>query len=345
LFKKIAYSGSSISTTIHALASIADETEIFSSFQTFPLRSQAYLPVYATLQEGDLNSGFNAMMNFIKSAHEHGVKLRIGTDCRHGGQALINELMLLVKAEISIADVLQIATYNGAKSMRIDDKCGIIETGKVADLVLFDKNPFEDYKNLQGEKTIIKMGQIVEFKEMITKDLLDKIVQNGFESGISWYKNSDHNQKYYSERKSQVMEVGYELLKLRKVHDAIAMFKFCKQEFSDYKESYNWIDEEQLDYESFFINKEGKPNLAIELLLFNAEEFPDSWEVYNSLGELYYQNGEKENARLNFQKSLKLNPEDDRAKLLLLRLKYTIPMLILLIGFFIIVIYYLLFRK
>jgi len=136
--------------------------------------------------------------------------------------------LLLVEANISVADVLQIATYNGAKAMGIEDKYGSIETGNVADLVLFDQNPFEDYRNLQSEKTIIKMGQLVEFNETITDDLMDQIVKNGFEKGISWYKDSEQNEKYYSEKESQVMEVGYELLKLRKVDDAIAIFKFCK---------------------------------------------------------------------------------------------------------------------
>ena len=228
--------------------------------------------------------------------------------------------MLLVEANISVADVLQIATYNGAKAMGIEDKYGSIETGNVADLVLFDQNPFEDYRNLQSEKTIIKMGQLVEFNETITDDLMDQIVKNGFEKGISWYKDSEQNEKYYSEKESQVMEVGYELLKLRKVDDAIAIFKFCKQEFSNYKNSYNWINQEQFDSEAFMINKEGKSHLAIKMLLFNAELFPNSWNVFNSLGELYFQSNQKEKARLNFEKSLKLNPKDDRAKLLLSKL-------------------------
>jgi len=68
------------------------------------------------------------------------------------------------------------------------------------------------------------------------------------------------------------------------------------------------------------INKEGKSHLAIKMLLFNAELFPNSWNVFNSLGELYFQSNQKEKARLNFEKSLKLNPKDDRAKLLLSKL-------------------------
>ncbi len=321
LFKKLSSTNSSLSMTIHPLASIAAETDIFSSFQTFPLRSKAYFPVYDSLKKEELKNGFKAMMRFVRAAHEQGVDLRIGTDCRYGGQALITELKLLVEAGISIYDVFQIATYNGAIAMGIDDKYGIIESGKVADLVLFDKNPLDDFNNINRAKTIIKMGQVVTFKEPITHDLYEQIIQNGIESGIHWYQNSEGNEKYYSEKKSQVMEVGYSLLQQRRVRDAITIFKFCKQEFSDYKLSYNWINEEQLDLEAFVINKEGKTKLAIELLLFNAELFPNSWSVYNSLGELYYQDKQISNAILNFEKSLKLNPLDERAKIILSRLK------------------------
>jgi len=69
LFEKISFSESSISTTIHALASIADETDFFSTFQTYPLRTKSYFPVYTQLQKEDLYNGFKAMMGFIKLAH------------------------------------------------------------------------------------------------------------------------------------------------------------------------------------------------------------------------------------------------------------------------------------
>jgi tetratricopeptide (TPR) repeat protein len=53
---------------------------------------------------------------------------------------------------------------------------------------------------------------------------------------------------------------------------------------------------------------------AIEVFKFNVELFPKSYNVYDSLGEAYMQSGDKENAALNYKKSLELNPENNNAR-------------------------------
>lgn len=58
----------------------------------------------------------------------------------------------------------------------------------------------------------------------------------------------------------------------------------------------------------------GLPAQSLEVMKINAELFPKSWNVYDSLGELYLKNGDKPNAKLNYQKSLDLNPQNDGAK-------------------------------
>jgi tetratricopeptide (TPR) repeat protein len=49
---------------------------------------------------------------------------------------------------------------------------------------------------------------------------------------------------------------------------------------------------------------------AIEIFKLNVEAYPGSWNVYDSLGEAYLKNGDKELAIKNYQKSLVLNPEN-----------------------------------
>ena len=320
LLDKIVSSESTLSTTIHPLASVADETNFFSTFEYFPPRNKAYFPSFTALNKDDLRSGIAAMMNFIKQAHDKGVKLRIGTDCRYGGKAMLNELLLLSEAGISATDILQIATYNGAVAMKIDDKYGNIEIGKIADLVIFDKSPLIDYKNFASNKIIIKNGKLIKFKKVITDLLLEEILNSNVSDAIHVYQEQKDNDEYYSVQASQVIDVGYELIKIRKIPEAIEIFKFCQQEFEDYNKSYNWIYEEQIDDEAFMIKNEGDLSNAIKLLQYNLELFPDSYNIYNSLGELYLLNNENENAKQNFMKSLKLNPNDDRAKEMLERI-------------------------
>jgi tetratricopeptide (TPR) repeat protein len=60
---------------------------------------------------------------------------------------------------------------------------------------------------------------------------------------------------------------------------------------------------------------------AIKVFQFNVEAYPESSNVYDSLGEAYMLNGEKALAIENYEKSLKLNPNNANAveKLKLLR--------------------------
>lgn len=49
---------------------------------------------------------------------------------------------------------------------------------------------------------------------------------------------------------------------------------------------------------------------AIEVLKLNTEQFPRSFNVWDSLGEAYYQAGDKDEAIKNYEKSLQLNPDN-----------------------------------
>jgi len=321
LLDKMVSSESTISTTIHALASVAEETNFFSTFEYFPTRDKPYLPSFKNLNKMDLKNGIAAMMNFIKLANDKGVKLRIGTDCRYGGKAMINEFLLLAEVGIPIPDILQIATYNGATAMRIIEKYGVIEKGKIADLVIFEKSPLLNYKNFESKKTIVKNGELIFFEQLLTTPMLEKVINEDVDEAINWYNENKNSEKYYSAHQSQIIEVRYELIKIRKVCEAIEIFKFCQQEFEDYHTSYNWIYEENLDSEAFIIKDEGAPLKSIELLKYNLELFPDSWNAYHSLGDLYLSIGDVEGAKQNFSKSLILNPSNGRAKTMLKKLK------------------------
>ncbi|KPJ59219.1 MAG: hypothetical protein AMJ46_11985 [Latescibacteria bacterium DG_63] len=56
---------------------------------------------------------------------------------------------------------------------------------------------------------------------------------------------------------------------------------------------------------------------ALEIFKLNAEAYPDSWNVYDSLGEAYAKSGNNELAIENYQKSLDLNPDNEHGKKML----------------------------
>lgn len=55
------------------------------------------------------------------------------------------------------------------------------------------------------------------------------------------------------------------------------------------------------------------PQAAITLFELNVEMHPESWNVYDSLGEAYMVAGDREAAIRHYRRSLELNPENDNA--------------------------------
>jgi tetratricopeptide (TPR) repeat protein len=64
-----------------------------------------------------------------------------------------------------------------------------------------------------------------------------------------------------------------------------------------------------------------KINEAIEVFKLNVKLHPDSWNVYDSLGEAYAAAGNKKDAIANYEKSIQLNPKSDSGKEVLAKLK------------------------
>lgn len=157
LFDKMAEKQVSLSTAIHFMGSLAGKTYFNTSLSD---TDSPDLSGYTPKQKDLLSNSFDAMMSYLKYAHDKGVKIRIGTDCKEGGKAFLSELLLLHEADFSTGDIIQIATLNGAQAMNIDKKYGSIEKGKKADLILYSKNPYDDYKNFLSEKIVIKGGKV-----------------------------------------------------------------------------------------------------------------------------------------------------------------------------------------
>jgi len=60
---------------------------------------------------------------------------------------------------------------------------------------------------------------------------------------------------------------------------------------------------------------------AIEVFKLNVTLFPESWNAYDSLGEAYAAEGNKELAIKNYERSVQLNPQNDTGKETLKKLK------------------------
>jgi hypothetical protein len=138
------------STTIHRLYEQFDPT-----FFTLPKDT-----TLTKKQAERSRENFAILMTYAKMMHDKGVDIRLGSDMPNGGKVNISELILLCKHGFSVADAFKIATYNGAKAIGLDHKIGTIEKGKQAHLIVWDKNPFDDYQNFSGKMTVVKDGKV-----------------------------------------------------------------------------------------------------------------------------------------------------------------------------------------
>ncbi|HJQ32159.1 MAG TPA: serine hydrolase [Pyrinomonadaceae bacterium] len=94
---------------------------------------------------------------------------------------------------------------------------------------------------------------------------------------------------------------------------------------SDYRESRRKrpgaLSEAQLNSLGYLLLGKKRMREAIEVFKMNVEEHPDSSNAYDSLGEAYMVNGDKELAVRNYQRSLALNRDNANAVEMLRRLR------------------------
>lgn len=111
------------------------------------------------LGESEARGRWVELLASVRDAYHRGMKLLAGTD-RYLGPSLRWELEYFVQAGIPPLEVLRIATQQAAEAVGAQDNLGTLEPGKLADIVLLDKNPLEDIKNTQTIWRVIKAGGV-----------------------------------------------------------------------------------------------------------------------------------------------------------------------------------------
>ncbi|MEM6817025.1 MAG: amidohydrolase family protein, partial [Bacteroidota bacterium] len=104
-----------------------------------------------------------SMMQDLKKLHDMGINVVVGTDL--GGRPFIvpgfsfhEEMQLFELGGFSGEQIIQCATLNAAKMLKVDDDYGSIEKGKVADFIILDKNPLEQIVNTLSIHDVYKNG-------------------------------------------------------------------------------------------------------------------------------------------------------------------------------------------
>ena len=94
------------------------------------------------------------------------------------------------------------------------------------------------------------------------------------------------------------------------------LFKLNEEKSNNYT-----INETSINLLGYKYLKQGKHKEAIAVLKVNTELYPESANTYDSLAEAYMKTGDSDKAIINYNKSLELNPDNENAKKMLLKLK------------------------
>jgi len=106
----------------------------------------------------------------VKRLHDRGVPFLAGTDTPAGvdvipGSSLHHELHRFVDAGLTPLAALQTATVNPARFLGRAD-LGTVEPGKLADLVILDRNPLVDIANTRAIWAVVAAGRYLSRGEL-----------------------------------------------------------------------------------------------------------------------------------------------------------------------------------
>ena len=139
-----------------AMLDVIDEEQIF-------VNNSYFIPAKGLKEK--LDKGYANIQMFLRRFVDAGGKLYSGTDTAASsmpGISLHHEMQLLVDAGVSEMNTLASSTRWAAEFLRIDDRLGTVETGKIADLVILDANPLDNIANTRRVSHVIMAGKIVD---------------------------------------------------------------------------------------------------------------------------------------------------------------------------------------
>jgi cytosine/adenosine deaminase-related metal-dependent hydrolase len=121
----------------------------------------AYIESTWTQADRDfLSRSIEMRLEWMRWFRASGGRLVSGTDMQFGGIMLHRELLNLQEVGLSAMEVIAAATSDAAIALRMNDALGSLEAGKLADLIVVNRDPCIDLRHLREISYVVKGGLV-----------------------------------------------------------------------------------------------------------------------------------------------------------------------------------------
>ena len=102
------------------------------------------------------------MAENVRRVHQAGIPIAVSTDAGNPGTlhgiSIYDEMEAMQQAGIPPGEILVMATKNGAMAMKRLEDFGTLEAGKMADLIILEKDPSADISNMRSITHVMRGG-------------------------------------------------------------------------------------------------------------------------------------------------------------------------------------------
>jgi imidazolonepropionase-like amidohydrolase len=213
-------------------------------------------------------SEFQKDLQLVAAMQKAGAGILAGTDTGNPycipGFALHDELQLLVQAGLTPLQALQAATTNPARFLNNEADFGAIKPGKLANLVLLDANPLDNIADTKKIRAVILDGQFLDRtaldamlanvealanRKPIGDVLFATIQSNGVQAAVDQYHQlAVTGRSSYDFDEDEFVTLGYRLIHMQKITDAIEIFKLSVEAYPKSYNTYDSLAEAYMDH-------------------------------------------------------------------------------------------------